>query len=491
MLLGLTTLFSIPALAQQPDTDAANNALAWLRTQQLPDGAFPGFSGEPDPSSTADAVYAFAAAGVDPSSVGANPVSYLIDVAQGTAGNPGAAAKLLLALYAADLQPDAAEPVDLVGEIAAGYDSATGFYGQGLYNHTLAVLALAAYQLPIEPDALALFETTQIEDGSWGFTGEPLPDNGDSNTTATVVQALAATGDAAGLIDAGVAYLLSLQTPDGGFPYNAAEPIPDANSTALVIQALVAAGVDPTSLPNGNALAALTTFQKESGVFYWRADSDADNMFATTQAVPALMLKPFPIQPVETQPPGSDPLLDALVPAAPQANCVYFEATRHNVCGAFTNYWNSHNGLLIFGLPLSEAYTDEGGMHVQYFERARFEWHPDLAGTPYEVLLSRLGADLFEVNRPFRPLPEPEPDSCVEFPETSQRVCGAFAEIWAQDGGLATFGYPLTPYVAQGDIGVQYFERAVFELRPSMWPAHQDVFFSLVGAETIEHVLAE
>jgi hypothetical protein len=32
-------------------------------------------------------------------------------------------------------------------------------------------------------------------------------------------------------------------------------------------------------------------------------------------------------------------------------------------------------------------------MTVQYFERARFEWHPDLSGTPYEVLLGRLGAE--------------------------------------------------------------------------------------------------
>jgi hypothetical protein len=29
---------------------------------------------------------------------------------------------------------------------------------------------------------------------------------------------------------------------------------------------------------------------------------------------------------------------------------------------------------------------------VQYFERAMFEWHPENVGTPYEVLLSRLGA---------------------------------------------------------------------------------------------------
>jgi hypothetical protein len=30
---------------------------------------------------------------------------------------------------------------------------------------------------------------------------------------------------------------------------------------------------------------------------------------------------------------------------------------------------------------------------VQYFERNRFEWHPEYAGTPSEVLLGLLGVD--------------------------------------------------------------------------------------------------
>jgi len=31
---------------------------------------------------------------------------------------------------------------------------------------------------------------------------------------------------------------------------------------------------------------------------------------------------------------------------------------------------------------------------VQYFERERFEYHPESAGTPYEVELGRLGAQV-------------------------------------------------------------------------------------------------
>ena len=491
LLFGLTTLFALPALAAEPNPTAANAALEWLRTQQAADGGFLGFTGESDPSSTADAVYAFAAAGVDPTSVatdgGADPLAYLIANASGTAGNPGAAAKLLLALYAAGLPPDAAEPVDLVGEINAGYDPATGFYGQGLYQHTLSVLALTAYEQPIEPGALELFMTEQNDDGSWGF----IPGTGDSNTTALVVQALVAVDGDAALIESGIAYLLTLQRPDGSFAYDANTEAGDANSTALAIQALVAAGSDPAALPSGDALAALAAFQNPSGAFYWQAPATDDNLLATTQAVPALMLIPFPIPPVAVQPPGDDPLLDALVPQPPLADCAHFEATMHNACGIFAEYWAANGGLALFGYPLSEAYTDESGMLVQYFERARFEYHADLAGTAYEVLLSRLGADIWEVNRPFEPLPEPDAASCLDFPETGQRVCGAFAEIWARDGGLAVFGYPLTSLVDEGGVSVQYFERARFELRPGEWPANQDVFLGRLGAETIEHVLEE
>jgi hypothetical protein len=72
--------------------------------------------------------------------------------------------------------------------------------------------------------------------------------------------------------------------------------------------------------------------------------------------------------------------------------CTYFEETRHNLCFGFRDYWEKHGGLPTFGYPLSEELT-ENGRQVQYFERARFEWHPEHRGTVYEVLLGRLGAD--------------------------------------------------------------------------------------------------
>src|SRR5690606_35411718 len=63
------------------------------------------------------------------------------------------------------------------------------------------------------------------------------------------------------------------------------------------------------------------------------------------------------------------------------------------------DYWYRNGGLPIFGYPISEEFQElsrtDGEMHtVQYFERARFEWHPDKRGTPYEFLLGHLGREI-------------------------------------------------------------------------------------------------
>ncbi|MFN8540386.1 MAG: hypothetical protein U0232_23275 [Thermomicrobiales bacterium] len=51
----------------------------------------------------------------------------------------------------------------------------------------------------------------------------------------------------------------------------------------------------------------------------------------------------------------------------------------------------------MFGYPLTEEFTevnpaDGKSYTVQYFERARFEHHPEYGGTDYEVLLGTWGA---------------------------------------------------------------------------------------------------
>ena len=55
----------------------------------------------------------------------------------------------------------------------------------------------------------------------------------------------------------------------------------------------------------------------------------------------------------------------------------------------------------MFGYPISGEIT-ENGRTVQYFERARFEWHPENKGTPYEVLLGHLGNQVLSTSGWYR-----------------------------------------------------------------------------------------
>jgi hypothetical protein len=73
-----------------------------------------------------------------------------------------------------------------------------------------------------------------------------------------------------------------------------------------------------------------------------------------------------------------------------------FSETGKHVGGVFLRYWNTHGGLAQQGLPISDEFIEISKLdgkpyRVQYFERAVFEYHPEYAGTEYEVLLTQLG----------------------------------------------------------------------------------------------------
>ena len=73
-----------------------------------------------------------------------------------------------------------------------------------------------------------------------------------------------------------------------------------------------------------------------------------------------------------------------------------FTETGRTASGEFLRYWQDHGGLAQQGYPISEEFTEVDALNgqpytVQYFERAVFQWHPENAGTPFEVLLAQLG----------------------------------------------------------------------------------------------------
>ncbi len=87
----------------------------------------------------------------------------------------------------------------------------------------------------------------------------------------------------------------------------------------------------------------------------------------------------------------------AAAPGSRAAETACFAETGQCVSDPFLTYWREHGGLAINGYPLSDQHPEvleDGKIYqVQYFERARFELHPENAGTPYEVLLGLLGRE--------------------------------------------------------------------------------------------------
>lgn len=310
---GLTAAAATVAQGATPGTTrpgpGLEAAVEWVVSQQGSDGAFIGFSGESDPGVTIDAIIALAAAqstGIDTGTSIADAVAYLgsEDVALVYAQTGvGQAAKLVLGLAAAGENPVDFANVQPLTLIENGQDEETGVYGDGVYDHGLVMLALAATGTDVPTTAIDALAATQAPNGGWSFDGIPDDTAVDSNTTALIVQALVATGNGGSeLIEPATAFLRSTVTDEGVAFGTSPDSVPDSNSTALVAQAYQAAGEDATALTE-----TLLTFQNADGAFFYTAEDTADNLFSTVQAIPALAETPPPVL--------ATPALDEATPA--------------------------------------------------------------------------------------------------------------------------------------------------------------------------------
>ena len=294
-------------------------AATWLVAQQADDGGFLGFEGVSDPSVTADALISLVSAQQSGDSVevaGAveQGTTYLEEASADYAKTgAGQAAKIALAALAVGADPANFGGTDLPAMVEDGLNEDTGVYGNGVYDHALAMLALSGAGRQIPEEAFAALETTRSTTGGWSFDGNPEPAASDTNTTAVVIQALVAAGQGGSdLIAGGLDFLRTAQDENGAFAFQPAETFTaDGNSTALVVQALIAAGEDPASDTWGNAAAALAAFQNPSGAFRYADDQPDDNIFTTAQAVPAVAGLTLPVLPA-----GRVPGTPAATPAA-------------------------------------------------------------------------------------------------------------------------------------------------------------------------------
>jgi len=165
----------------------------------------------------------------------------------------------------------------------------------------------------------------------------------------------------------------------------------------------------------------------------------------------------------------------------------FFPETGHSVANGFLRYWEQNGGLAVFGYPLTNE-IQQHGTTMQYFERARFEWHPGAAPDNYDVLLGLLGNEL-TVNRraageaPFQSVIAD--DACTYFAPTGHNLCAPFIDYWNDYGGLAIYGYPISEAFSEGGFTVQYFERARFEYHPENAGTPYVVLLGRLGAQEL------
>ncbi|WP_410651157.1 prenyltransferase/squalene oxidase repeat-containing protein [Amycolatopsis sp. cmx-4-54] len=248
MLCGIG-LVAAPAAAAGTH-NKADAASGWL-ARQLTDGERfeADFGGQkfPDQGLTIDAIFAFAAAGVSDTNAGkaiawlAKPEITTGYVGSGTEAYAGAHAKLLLAAQVRDKNPASFGGVDVKAGLLSlltpsGRFSDRSEYGDfsNALSQSLALLALDRTGGAPAP-AVAFLAGTQCPDGGFPLNFGEATCTSDVDATATVVQALRATGDPVNAGE-GTSWLVGKQHANGGFGFGTNAP--NANSTGLAAQAL-------------------------------------------------------------------------------------------------------------------------------------------------------------------------------------------------------------------------------------------------------------
>ncbi|HKZ85646.1 MAG TPA: prenyltransferase/squalene oxidase repeat-containing protein [Anaerolineae bacterium] len=273
-------------LASADTGDVISKALAYIHSQQQPDGGIDAFaSGASNPSGTARAVLALVAAGRPVDSMtaagGATMIDYLkahaITYTHDATGTlfPESAGLLLAAASAAQEDPTDFGGMDIVAELEASFRPATGVYSTTAaqdfasgtasdLNQAWAILGLSAASRPVPISATSYLIDSQAPDGTWFF--------GDADTTAYAVVALIESGNvepADPVIQKAIEFFRASQTPEGGWrPSWDTDPI-NADTTGWIMQALIVAGDAPTAeswaKPGGDPVTALIGLQKPDG----------------------------------------------------------------------------------------------------------------------------------------------------------------------------------------------------------------------------------
>jgi hypothetical protein len=161
----------------------------------------------------------------------------------------------------------------------------------------------------------------------------------------------------------------------------------------------------------------------------------------------------------------------------------YFPQTGHWVTGPFLEkYYSVPNPEELFGFPKTDAFPEDiSGLTVQYFEKARFELHPDEI-PDLRVKLSNLGSFLYQKGQTLPVLFNAS--GCQFYPQVDSGyyICFDFLEFFEKNGGVAHFGYPISNFEILDGWIVQHFQRARLEWHPER-PLGTWVMVSNIGIQ--------
>ena len=216
--------------------------------------------------------------------------------------------------------------------------------------------------------------------------------------------------------------------------------------------------------PNGPIL---TTQLFIPGVAHNSTDSIYDPallMNVQDAAIGKIATYNFKLNVTTTSSTQTTPVAQATPTAIVASSSHTFTETGFTISGDFWTVWQNGrsyaDSLFINGLPISAvrnevSSTDGKTYQTEWFERARFEYHPENKA-PYNVLLGLLGTDSVQ-NRhseaPFKAIANP--GGGLQFFSLTGHTVGdssvggkAIASYWARSGGITQFGYPLSqPFV--------------------------------------------
>jgi energy-coupling factor transport system substrate-specific component len=255
----------------------AASPAAFVQGRQQADGGFAEPGGTTAPGLTSWAVLGLRAAGV-----AASPAAH--DYLVGHEAELEAATDVELAV-AAEAVSGGASPALL--DRLHGLVRPDGRIGDAVNSTVWGILALRQAGVAVPAACGRWLLRHQTRGGGWGWSIGGAPD---SNDTAAAVEALTAVGIRGAPIRRALGYLRTLRRRDGGYALSAGKPS-DAQSTAWAAQAFVAAGVEP-----GRAVwRYLARMRRPDGSLRYSARYAVTPVWVTSQALPALARRPFPL----------------------------------------------------------------------------------------------------------------------------------------------------------------------------------------------------